>query len=52
MDDEDPLMYNVAQAIEGVEVPDSEQSYPANLLPWMPIKSLQRICRVRLYQII
>lgn len=37
MDEDDPTKYNVAQAIEGVPVPDSEQTYPADLLPWMPM---------------
>lgn len=37
MDDEDPLKYNVIQTIEGIPVPDSEQDYPADLLPWMPM---------------
>jgi len=37
MDEQNPLVYNVAQAIEGVPVPGSEQSYPADLLPWLPM---------------
>ena len=37
MDEENPLVYNVAQAIEGVPIVGSEQSYPAELLPWMPM---------------
>ncbi len=37
MSDEDPNTYNVVQAVEGVPVPDSEQSYPKELLPWMPM---------------
>lgn len=37
IDPENPKRYIVAQAIEGVPVPDSKGSYPADLLPWMPI---------------
>ncbi len=34
---DDPLKYDVVQAIEKAEVPDSVQQYPADLLPWIPL---------------
>lgn len=37
IDDVDKNKYNVVQAIEGVPIEDSEQEYPADLLPWMPL---------------
>jgi len=37
IDEDNPAVYNVAQAIEGVPVPNSEASYPAELLPWLPM---------------
>lgn len=36
LDPEDPETYLVNQSIEAIEVPDSFQSYPATLLPWIP----------------
>ncbi len=37
MSDEDPKKYNVVQAIEGIGIDGSESSYPAGLLPWLPM---------------
>ena len=37
MDDDNPEVYNVVQAIEGIPIQDSEQQYPADKLPWMPM---------------